>query len=459
LSASGGTSDLNRIKQSAEFQELADRLWEKWRGRRVTRDFRGRINRLSFNNFLARAVQGAYEAGVPDPYKDIDWEAAIDPDLTQDENLGLLERQYGIRAEERPPLSGMTDEDMLRSEIESTRSFIEDLDFMIRYGEDRYGNRLTPEQVEYYREQREELERHLEELQRQLEELERNRPPPAPERRRPARRARPAPRPAPTPAPAPQPAAAPAPAQPVSERQRLWELFSVTLAAAGLDPSQYREDFEAEYRRVADRPYDDKLSDIMRFASEIVRTNRPRPAQPPAATAEAIARQVEEALRRELESLAERLNRPVTPQVTPQEYLTAAGAELASVPPKTSIEAVPVSAVNLTPDECGGHDYIWAPDADALGLMRGYGVSTWVIRKFFTCPERWWGEANGSTDLEFTVETMREINEVPRFFADWLMELAKAIDDRYEEEGRLRGITRLSEFRKRHRGPITSVGK
>jgi hypothetical protein len=454
LSASGGTSDLNRIKQSAEFQELADRLWEKWRGRRVTRDFRGRINRLSFNNFLARAVQGAYEAGVPDPYKDIDWEAAIDPDLTQDENLGLLERQYGIRAEERPPLSGMTDEDMLRSEIESTRSFIEDLDFMIRYGEDRYGNRLTPEQVEYYREQREELERHLEELQRQLEELERNRPPPAPERRRPARRARPAPRPAPTPAPAPQPAAAPAPAQPVSERQRLWELFSVTLAAAGLDPSQYREDFEAEYRRVADRPYDDKLSDIMRFASEIVRTNRPRPAQPPAATAEAIARQVEEALRRELESLAERLSRPVTPQ----EYLAAAGAELASAPPEESIESIPVSAVKQTPQECGGYTHVWVPDADALGLMRTYGVSTIIIRKFYTCPEMWRYEADGNADLEYTVAVMKEVGEVPPFFAEWLMRLAKAIDDRYEQEGRLEGIARYRDLKKRL-GRFTAVGK
>jgi hypothetical protein len=453
LSASGGTSDLNRVKQSAEFQELADRLWEKWRGRRVTRDFRGRINRLSFNNFLARAVQGAYEAGIEDPYKDIDWEHVLDPDLTQDENLVALEQQYGIRAEERPPLSGMTDEDMLRSEINSTEQQIEELDFMIRYGEDRYGNRLTPEQVEYYREQREELQRHLEELRRQLEELERNRPPPAPERRRPARRrARPAEERAPAPAPTPAPAPAPQP-QPVSEEQRLWELFSVTLAAAGLDPSQYREDFEAEYRRVADRPYDDKLSDIMKFASDIVRTNRPRPAQPSAATAEAIARQVEETLRRELESLAERLSRPVTPQ----EYLSAAGAELASAPPGTSIEMIPVSAVNLTPEECGGHDYIWAPDADALGLMRGYGVSSGIISKFYTCPERWWGEADGSTDLEFTVEVMKEANEVPPFFADWLMVLAKAIDDKYEGEERLRGILRLSEFRRRHRGPLTRV--
>ena len=458
MSASGGTSDINRVKQSAEFQELADRLWEKWRGRRVTRDFRGRINRLSFNNFLARAVQGAYEAGIPDPYKVIDWEAIIDPDLTQDENLVALEQQYGIRAEERPPLSGMTDEDMLRSEVNSTEQQIEDLDFMIRYGEDRYGNRLTPEQVEYYREQREELQRHLEELQRQLEELERNRPPPAPERRRPARRARPAEERAPAPTPAPQPQPAPAPAQPVSEEQRLWELFALALTAAGLDPSQYEDEFESIYNSVRDRPYVEKFTAVMRHASALIKENRPEEAYVPS---EAIARQVEEAVRKELESqlesLAERLTPPAPPR--PEEYLTAAEAELASVPPEESIQMVPVDAVDLSPEGCGGHNYIWAPDANALGLMRGYGVSTWVIRKFFTCPERWWGEANGSTDLEFTVETMREINEVPRFFADWLTELAKAIDDRYEEEGRLRGITRLSEFRKRHRGPITSVGR
>jgi len=58
-----GTPDISRVKQSAEFQRLADRLWDKWRGRRVTLDSRGRPNRLVFTNFLARAVQVAYEAG------------------------------------------------------------------------------------------------------------------------------------------------------------------------------------------------------------------------------------------------------------------------------------------------------------------------------------------------------------------------------------------------------------
>jgi hypothetical protein len=455
LSASGGTTDINRIKQSAEFQELVDRLWERWRGKKVTRDVRGRPNRRSFANFLANVILAAYRARVPDPYKDIDWEHVIDPDLSPSENYGLLEQRLGLRFEERPPIPGETDEDVLRSQIESTELQIRELDFMIRHGQDERGNRLTPEQIESLRRQKEDLEKFLEALRRKLEEVEAKKPLPTPERGRgaPRRRARPAEERAPAPAPAPAPQPAPPAEEEEVERARLWELFALALTAAGLDPSQYEDEFESIYNAVRGRPYLEKFRAVMRHASAIIKENRPEVYVP----TEAITRQVEEAVRRELESLAERLTPPAPPR--PEEYLTAAEAELASVPPEESIQMVPVDAVDLTPEECGGHNYIWAPDANALGLMRGYGVSTWVIRKFFTCPERWWGEANGSTDLEFTVETMREINEVPRFFADWLMELAKAIDDRYEEEGRLRGITRLSEFRKRHRGPITSVGR
>ena len=79
----------------------------------------------------------------------------------------------------------------------------------------------------------------------------------------------------------------------------------MTLAAAGIDPSQYREDFEAEYGRLRSRPYEEKLDDIMRFANEIVRAYRRAPL-----SAETIARQVEETLRRELESLAKSLAAP-----------------------------------------------------------------------------------------------------------------------------------------------------
>jgi len=162
---------------------------------------------------------------------------------------------------------------------------------------------------------------------------------------------------------------------------------------------------------VANRPYEDKLGDIMRFANEIVRTYRPRPAQPAVAPAELqqALRQMEENLRKGLESIAKSVNRPIRPQ----KYMTAAEAELASVPPEESIEMIPVEDVKLTPEQCGGHRHVWVPNSDALGLMRGYGVHPAIIRKFYTCPEMWWGEADGNADLEYTVEVMKEVGEVP----------------------------------------------
>jgi len=206
LSESGGTTDINRIKQSAEFQELVDRLWERWRGKKVTRDSRGRPNRRSFANFLANVILAAYRARVPDPYKDIDWEHVIDPDLSPSENYGLLEQQLGLRFEERPPIPGETDEDTLRSQIESTELQIRELDFMIRHGQDERGNRLTPEQIEALRKEKEDLEKLLEALRRKLEEVEAKKPLPTPERGRgaPRRRARPAEEMAPAPAPTPR---------------------------------------------------------------------------------------------------------------------------------------------------------------------------------------------------------------------------------------------------------------
>ncbi|MFP3172216.1 MAG: hypothetical protein RXQ79_04140 [Acidilobus sp.] len=466
MSASGGTSDINKIRQSAEFKELLERLWSKWEGKKITRNPRNRkTSKRSFADFLAGVIAAAYRAGIQDPLKNIDWEHVLDPDLSQAKNLSLLERRYGIRAEDvsgrrrkkqTPP--GGTEEGMLMFQIAFLESEIADLDFMIAHGEDKHGNRLTPEQVEDAKRRKAKLEGQLEELRRRLERLKRGRitawlpreaPRPAPSVR-PAEGRAPRPAPQPTPPPAPQPA-------PGEERQRLWELFSMTLAAAGIDPTQYREDFEAEYRRVSDRPYEDKLGDIMRFVNEIVRTYRPRPAQPAVAPAELqqALRQMEENLRKGLESIVKSLNRPIRPQ----KYMTAAEAELAYVPPEKSIKMIPVEDVKLTPEQCGGHRHVWVPNSDALGLMRGYGVHPAIIRKFYTCPEMWWGEADGSTDLEYTVEVMKEVGEVPRFFARWLMKLAKAIDDRYEKEGRLKDITRLKELRKRYKGPLTSAGR
>jgi len=462
LSASG-TDDTSWIKESEEFRELVDRLWEKWKGMKITLDARKRPNRLAFTNFLARLVAAAYEAGIEDPLKVIDWEHVLDPGLSQAENTHIFEEQYHVRVtgrrrrSELPPMAEDR-ELLLREQIRSTESMIRDLDFEIRYGEDIYGNKLTPEQIEDAKRRKAELEKELEEARRELEEIEKRKPLPTPERGRgaplPRRRARPAEEVAP--APAPQPAPPPAPAPPAAptpeeERERLWEAFSIALAAAGLDPTEFREDFEGAYRAVANRPYAEKFNAVMRMASEIIRERMPRV---PVALRETLE-SLREELRKGLEDIAQSLNRPVTPQ----EYRAAVEAELASVPPEESIEMLPVEAVGLTAQECGGHTHIWAPNDEALGEMRGYGVNEGIIEKFYTCPEMWWAEADGKSDLEYTVAVMEDAREVPPFFARWLMRLAKAIDDKYEREGRMKGILRLKEYRKRYKGPLTAVGR
>jgi hypothetical protein len=152
----------------------------------------------------------------------------------------------------------------------------------------------------------------------------------------------------------------------------------LNLAAAGIDPTQYREDFEAEYGRLRGRPYEEKLSDIMRFASDIVRTYRPRPAQPAVAPAELqqALRQMEENLRKGLESIAKSLNRPIRPQ----KYMTAAEAELATVRPDRAVIQTYVREHNC---------WAWVPNNDAVGLMRRYGLHHLIISRFMDCIEYW----------------------------------------------------------------------
>ena len=101
LSASGGTSDINKIRQSAEFQELVVRLWEKWEGKKITRNPRNwKTSKRSFAEFLAGVIAASHRACIQDPLKNIDWEHVFDPDLSQAKNLSLLEQRYGIRAED-----------------------------------------------------------------------------------------------------------------------------------------------------------------------------------------------------------------------------------------------------------------------------------------------------------------------------------------------------------------------
>ena len=190
----------------------------------------------------------------------------------------------------------------------------------------------------------------------------------------------------------------------------------MTLAAAGIDPTEHREDFEAEYRRVADRPYEEKLSDIMRFASDIVRTYRPRPA--PAAPPE--LQQVLQGLKDTLD----RLNRSLIarPPSTPQELLLAMEAELSTVQPSRAVV----------------HDYVsehkcwaWAPNRNAEGLMRLFGLHYLVISRFKDCVEYWPSYPGGCLWGAELVDDMVEKGLITKPFATWLRALAAEIDRRY----------------------------
>jgi len=109
----------------------------------------------------------------------------------------------------------------------------------------------------------------------------------------------------------------------------------------------------------------------MRFANEIVRAYRRAPL-----SAETIARQVEETLRRELESLAKSLAAPTRPE----EYLTAAEAELATVRPDRAVIQTYVREHNC---------WAWVPNRHAVGLMRRFGLHHLIISRFMDCVEYW----------------------------------------------------------------------
>jgi hypothetical protein len=57
----------------------------------------------------------------------------------------------------------------------------------------------------------------------------------------------------------------------LSEQQRLWELFSVALSSAGINPIDYKDDFDAFYRSLQNKPYEEKFNKIMDLASTITR--------------------------------------------------------------------------------------------------------------------------------------------------------------------------------------------
>jgi len=71
----------------ADIDELASRLWEAFKGRKITLDTLGRPNYFVVRHLARRLLEVCYEAGIKDPLYEIDWEAVLDPDLEPIESL------------------------------------------------------------------------------------------------------------------------------------------------------------------------------------------------------------------------------------------------------------------------------------------------------------------------------------------------------------------------------------
>jgi hypothetical protein len=86
-----------------DVEELARTLWERFHGKKVTLDRRGKPNYFVVTHLARRLLEICDEVGVKDPLHEIDFTAVLDPDLEPVENLRLftswVTSKYGRKAE------------------------------------------------------------------------------------------------------------------------------------------------------------------------------------------------------------------------------------------------------------------------------------------------------------------------------------------------------------------------
>jgi hypothetical protein len=451
-----------------DVEELARRIWEAFRGRRITLDRRGRPNYFLVRSLARRLLEASVRAGVKDPLHEIDWESVLDPELEPNENIRLfitwVEEHLGRKVEAS---------DEVERYITELERYIDNLKREL----DRAPEELKPNI--------------LEEIRRAEEELRRIRARPEERRRTPPKRRVKAPPPPPSPPKPPPPPPAPPPKPPPVEEVRyriemfirgrvervyrfdwtdlrcrisyhrdvedvlrkaveeidgrvervvearpplrvmyvdfskakippamlspeleriiLWSKFSAIIASAGGDPSEYTEDFEATLEMLRDRPFEEKQRRIEMLARDIARGIALPP--PPVIPIEEIRRVVREEIRR--------LESAVTwrPKSAEEVKMLAEATLLA-----TSNRAV------LRRD-AQGHLY-WGPSDGALALMSSF-LDRWAIEYFRNCPVcRFTLPGGALSPTEFVEHLIEKERIVPELYIEWLRRLARDIEER-----------------------------
>ena len=440
-------------------EELSRRLWDSFRGRRITLDVRDRPNYFAVRAFARRLLELAYEYGVEDPIHEIDWVAVLDPDVSREENTRLFENY--LTSMGRKKVSPAEEVDEAITELERYLAYLrEELE------------RAPPEA-------RPELETEIRKVESDIAEFRRAK---RPRERRVKPPRKPAPSPPPPRAPLPleelrartehwlrripriyridwlrrEPYVArismhreaygevvrrvrewggevrrevptrppmrvvevdfsgasppPIPLTPEMERWVLWSKFSAVLTASGIRPEEHRVEFEDILERFADRPLEEKQRAVEELARKIVAAFRPPPA-PAAVLPPELSERLEE-IERELRELREVAGwRPRSAEdirMLQEALLTAPG-------------------VMLRVDE-EGHAFI-GPDDESLQVLMSI-LDRWAVKWFMSCPVCRARLPGGAlTPTSFVDHLIRVEGVVPPMFVDWLRRLARMLEE------------------------------
>jgi hypothetical protein len=445
-----------------EAEELARLLWDAFRGSPITLDARGRPNYIIVRHLARRLLRVAYEAGVSDPLRTVDWRATLDPSLSPEENLRLTAMHLAASAGRRAAPS-------------------EELDYVV--GElERHLDELRSELEAAPPEQREAL---MDEMRHVEAELERARRAarPAERRARPPRRVR---VPPPPPPPPPPPKARELPLEearfrleryirervprtyridwvdlrarifhhrdatdelrglveelggsvvesrpvrppgvvttadlgearvpptalpPDVERFVLWSKFTAALLAMGVRPEEHREEFERAYAAMAGLPLEEKERRVER----LIATLRPPPAAPPVAIPRALEERLA-AIERRLDELRRAAAwRPTSPEEL-RMLMTAAYA----VPPGLVVRA-----------DAAGHPFI-GPDDRTLTTLANM-LDRWAVLYFTSCPScRYTLPGGALSPVDFAEHLITVERRVPPDFIEWLRRFARMMEE------------------------------
>jgi hypothetical protein len=437
---------------SEDVEELTRRIWEAFRGRRITLDRRGRPNYFLVRSLARRLLEIAVRAGVKNPLHEIDWENVLDPEFEPNENIRLfitwVEEYLGRKVE-------------VSDEIERYVTELERYIDALRRELDRAPEEFKPNILEEIRREEEELRR----LRARPEER-RGTPPPSP--------------PAPPPKPPPveevrhriemfirgrvervyrfdwtdlrcrisyhrdvedelrktveetggriervvearpplrvmyvdfsKAKIPPVMLSPELERIILWSKFSAIIASAGGDPSEYTEDFEATLEMLKDRPFEEKQRRIEMLARDIARGIAPPPPVVPVELIERI-RRIEERLSRIEGAVAWRPK-------SAEEVKMLAEATLLATSDRAELRR-----------DAQGHLY-WGPSDGALALMSGF-LDMYAIEYFRNCPVcRFTLPGGALSPTEFVEHLIEKERIVPDLYKDWLRRLARDIEER-----------------------------